>query len=129
MALDIRTDMSTPHFVYKETLRQQIERIKAEARVMNSNPPTRQIKPGSLIEKYTHQITEWVASLSTIQKHRKYTLLEIIALSGLVGHYRPRASNQYTGAALRKAGFKSKRVWPAEGPSTRYWFLTTKETT
>ena len=122
-------EISPPHFVIKETLRQQIERIKAEAHAINSRTPVRPTKLVSLTEKYTHQITEWLASLSPLQKQRKYTLLEIIALSGLAGHYRPRASNQYTGAALRRAGFKSKRMWPTEGPSTRYWFLTTKETT
>ena len=120
-------DISPPHFVLQNSLRQQIERIKAEAIELNVKSPIRPTKPASLIDIYTHQLTEWVASLSPLQKHRKYTLLEIIALSGLAGHYRPRASNQYTGAALRRAGFKSQRMWPSEGRSTRYWFLTMKE--
>jgi hypothetical protein len=120
-------DTLPPHYVLSPNLRQQIDKIKAQAEVANSIPRIRPTNPISLIDKYTHQITEWLESLSPLQKHRKYTLLEIIALSGIVGYYHPRASNQYTGAALRKAGFKSKRVWPAEGPSTRYWYLTMKE--
>jgi len=117
-----------PHHVLEPTLRQQIEKLKAETLELNSKPPTRPTKPISLIDHYTNQITTWVASMAAIQRQRTYTLEEIIALAGLKGHFRSRASNQFTGEALRISGFTSKRNWTNSGRNKRYWKLK-KETT
>jgi len=116
-----------PHHILAPILRQQIDKLKTETLELNSKPPTRLAKPISLIDHYTHQITEWVASLNPLQLSRSYTLLEIIALAGLKGHYRIRASNQFTGAALRASGFMSKRDWTNQGRNSRYWKLNKKE--
>ena len=118
-----------PHHNLGPTLRQQIDKLKAETLELNSKPTTRPAKPISLIEHYTDQITEWVASLNPLQLSRSYTLSEIIALAGLKGHYRDRASNQFTGEALRRSGFTGKRDWSRLGRNSRYWKLNKKETT
>jgi len=116
-----------PHHILVPTLRRQLDKLKAETLELNSKPNTRPIKPISLIDHYTHQITEWVASLNPLQLSRSYTLLEIIALVGLKGHYRIRASNQFTGEALRRSGFTAKRNWTNQGRNSRYWKLNKKE--
>lgn len=112
-----------PHHILAPTLRQQLDKLKAETLELNSKPPTRPTIPISLIDHYTHQITEWVASLNPLQLSRSYTLLEIIALAGLKGHYRIRASNQFTGEALRRRGFVAKRDWSSAGRNRRWWQL------
>ena len=119
--------MTQPHHILIPTLRQKIDKLKAETLELNSKPPTRPTKPISLIDHYTHQITEWVGSLNPLQLSRSYTLDEIITLAGLKGHYRIRASNQFTGEALRRSGFTAKRDWSNLGRNSRYWKLNKKE--
>jgi len=115
--------MTQPHHILIPTLRQKIDKLKAETLELNSKPPTRPTKPISLIDHYTVQITKWVASLNPLQLSRSYTLNEIIALAELKGHYRIRASNQFTGEALRRSGFTAKRDWSNLGRNSRYWKL------
>jgi len=128
MALGIGAYMAQPHFILAPTLRQQIDKLKAETLELNSRPSTRPTKPISLIDIYTHQITEWVGSMTVLQRQRTYTLEEIIALAGLKGHFRSRASNQFTGEALRRSNFYPQRDWSTSGRNKRYWKLK-KETT
>jgi len=128
MALGIGAYMAQPHFILAPTLRQHIDKIKAETLELNSKSPTRPTKPISLIDHYTHQITTWINTLNPLQLSRSYTLLEIIALAGLKGHYRERASNQFTGEALRRSGFTAKRNWTNQGRNSRYWKLNKRET-
>ena len=113
--------MKQPHLVLNPTLRQQIDKLKAETLELNAKSPTNPTKPISLIEQYTNQITTWVASMTTLQRQRTYTLEEIITLAGLKGYFRARASNQYTGEALRRCGFNPKRDWTISGRNKRYW--------
>jgi hypothetical protein len=116
-----------PHHILAPTLRHQIDKLKAETLELNSKPPTGPTKPVSLIDQYTHQITVWIDTLGPLQRLRSYTLLEIITLAGLKGHYRIRASNQFTGAALRASGFVGKRNWTNQGRNSRYWKLNKKD--
>lgn len=116
--------MKQPHFIFGPTLRQQIDKLKAETLELNSKPPTRPTQPISLIEQYTDQISTWVASMTVLQRQRTYTLEEVIALAKLKGHFRSRASNQFTGEALRRCGFRPKRIWTNLGRNKRYWTLT-----
>lgn len=119
--------MKQPHHVLSPTLRQQIDKLKAETLELNAKAPTSLTKPISLIEQYTNQITTWVASMTALQRQRTYTLEEIIALAGLKGHFRSRASNQFTGEALRRSNFYPKRDWTNLGRNKRYWKLAQKE--
>ena len=119
--------MTQPHHILGPTLRQHIDKLKAETLELNSKPPTRPIKPISLIDHYTHQITTWIESMTALQRQRTYTLEEIISLAGLKGHFRSRASNQFTGEALRRSNFSPKRDWTNSGRNKRYWQLTKEE--
>jgi hypothetical protein len=121
--LGIGAYMAQPHFILAPTLRQQIDKLKAETLELNSRPSTRPTKPISMIDHYTHQITTWIASMTALQRQRTYTLEEIIALAGLKGHFRSRASNQFTGEALRRSNFYPKRDWTNSGRNKRYWKL------
>lgn len=112
-----------PHLILMPTLRQHIDKIKAEAQEINLRASTGPVKPISLIDRYVDQIKTWVESLNPLQLSRSYTLLEIIALAGLKGHYRMKASNQFTGEALRQFGFISQRNWTNSGRNKRYWKL------
>jgi len=118
-----------PHFILGPSLRQSIEKLKADAREINSKPPTQPTKPVSLIDRYVVQVKTWVSSLTSLQRQRAYTLEELIALVQLKGHFRDRASNQFTGEALRQSGFTSQRNWTRSGRNKRYWRLSKKETT
>lgn len=115
--------MKQPHLVLSPTLRQQIDKLKAETLELNAKAPTNLTKPISLVEQYSAQITSWVASMTTLQRQRTYTLEEIIALAGLKGYFRARASNQYTGEALRRSNFYPTRDWTNLGRNKRYWKL------
>jgi len=112
-----------PHFILTPTLRQHIDKIKAEVQETNSRPPTGPTNAISLIDQYTHQISVCVATLTALQKQRKYKLQEISALAQLKGHYRERPSNQFTGEALRRCGFIGKRDWSTAGRNCRWWQL------
>lgn len=113
--------MTQPHHILGPTLREQIDKLKAETLELNSKPPTRPTKPISLVDHYTDQITKWVSSMTALQRQRTYTLEEIISLAGLKGHFRSRASNQFTGEALRRSNFYPKRDWTNSGRNKRYW--------
>lgn len=102
--------MTQPHLILGPTLRQQIDKLKAETLELNFKPPTPPTKSISLIEHYTDQISTWVASMTSLQRQRTYTLEEIITLAGLHGHFRARASNQFTGEALRRSNFYPKET-------------------
>lgn len=115
--------MTQPHLVLSPTLRQQIDKLKAETLELNAKAPAHLTKPISLIEQYTAQITSWIASMTALQRQRTYTLEEIISLAGLKGHFRSRASNQFTGEALRRSNFYPKRDWTNSGRNKRYWKL------
>lgn len=121
MALGIGAYMTQPHHILGPILRQQIDKLKAETLELNSKPPTQPTKPVSLIDHYTDQITTWIGSMTAIQRQRTYTLEEIIALAGLKGHFRSRASNQFTGEALRRSNFYAIRNWTNSGRNKRYW--------
>ena len=128
MALGIEEYMTQPHFILAPTLRQHIDKLKTQVQETNLRAPTRPTKPISLINHYIHQITTWIVSMTDLQRQRTYTLEEIIALAGLKGHFRSRASNQFTGEALRRSNFYPKRDWTNSGRNKRYWKLK-KETT
>jgi len=115
--------MTQPHHILEPTLRQQIDKLKAETVDLNSKPSPRSTKSISLIDHYIDQITTWIASMTALQRQRTYTLDEIIALAGLKGHFRSRASNQFTGEALRRSNFYPKRDWTNSGRNKRYWKL------
>lgn len=127
MALGIGAYMTQPHHILGPTLRQQIDKLKAETLELNFKLPTRPTKPISLADYYTDQITKWIASLTDVQRQRTYTLQEIIILAGLKGHFRSRASNQFTGEALRRSNFYPQRDWTNSGRNKRYWKLIKEE--
>lgn len=115
--------MKQPHLVLSPTLRQEIDKLKAETAELNSKTPNSPTKSIALIDRYTNQITHWISSMTAIQRQRTYTLEEIIVLAGLKGYFRYRASNQFAGEALRRCGFRSKRMWSNLGRNKRYWTL------
>ncbi len=46
---------------------------------------------------------------------------EVMVLAGLKGRYREHASARYTGEALRRCGFVTKRDWTTAGRNKRFW--------
>jgi hypothetical protein len=103
-------------------LRETIDRLKTEASVVQTM--AEQAGPsGNIAEEYVERIQIWLDRLPPVQRSRKFTITEVIALATLPGHYRPAASLRYTGEALRRCGFKQKRDWTAAGRNKRYWLL------
>ena len=103
-----------------ETLRETIDRLKAEA--VNVKVPSEQTVPKeSIPDEYVERIQTWVSRLPPVQRCRQFTITEVIALATLPGHFRANASLRYTGEALRRCGFKQKRDWTAAGRNKRYW--------
>jgi len=121
--LDLGAKMKQPHHVFAPTLRQELDKIISEAEEANLKAVKQHTKPISLVDQYTNQISQWVETMTPLQAQRKYTLPEVISLAGLKGFFRDRASNQFTGVALRRCGFVAKRDWTNEGRNRRWWQL------
>ncbi len=86
----------------------------------NSRESTNQHKI-EILDCYADQIMKWSQHLSPVQLLRKYSIEEVMALACLRGRYRDRASVRYTGEALRRCGFITKRDWTVAGRNKRYW--------
>jgi len=103
-----------------ENLRKTVDRLKTEA--MSAQASSVQAVPkGNITDEYVERIQTWVGRLPPVQRHRQFTIAEVIALATLTGHFRPNASLRYAGEALRRCGFKQKRDWTAAGRNKRYW--------
>jgi len=100
-------------------LREIVNRLALEA--MADQPPTTRVHPGPIVDSYVAQITNWTQCLTPLQLGRSFSMEEVMALAGLKGRYRDRASVKYTGEALRRCGFKQQRDWTAAGRNKRYW--------
>jgi hypothetical protein len=74
-----------------------------------------------ILDCYAEQIMNWSQHLSPVQLLRKYSIEEVMALACLRGRYRDQASVRYTGEALRRCGFITKRDWTVAGRNKRYW--------
>lgn len=70
---------------------------------------------------YVTRIMNWSQHLSPAQLSRKYSIQEVMTLACLKGRYRDQASVRYTGEALRRCGFVTKRDWTEAGRNKRYW--------
>ena len=79
--------------------------------------------PGKIeiLDCYADQIMKWSQHLSPVQLIRKYSIEEVMALACLRGRYRDKASFRYTGEALRRCGFVTKRDWTVAGRNKRFW--------
>ncbi len=104
-----------PHHDLRPYLKLRLEHLRESA--------SKNIHGGSNspIDKYIELINYWKNNLTEEQLSRYYTLDEIIQLAKLEGIYKKRASNQFTGEALRRAGFIAKRKWTNAGRGKRYW--------
>lgn len=108
-----------PPFIF-ENLRAVIERLKTEA-ISAQASSVQPVNTGNIADEYVARIETWVGKLPPVQRCRKFTIAEVIALATLPGHFRPNASLRYTGEALRRCGFKQKRDWTNAGRNKRYW--------
>ena len=72
---------------------------------------------------YQHAIARWVATLTPVQRLRRYGMDEIIKLVGTNGVNGQPASIQVMGVALHACGFVQKRDWTKAGRNRRYWEL------
>ena len=74
-----------------------------------------------ILDCYADQIMKWSQHLSPVQLLRRYSIEEVMALACLRGRYRDQASVRYTGEALRRCGFVTKRDWTTAGRNKRFW--------
>ena len=102
-------------------LRDAVNRLAREAIAAPSTQPPAHVSTGSIADKYVTQIMNWSQRLTPAQLGRRYSMEEVMALAGLKGRYRDNASVRYTGEALRRCGFVTKRDWTTSGRNKRYW--------
>lgn len=72
---------------------------------------------------YQNAIARWVATLTPLQRMRRFSMGEIIKLTGACGINGKPASVQAMGDALHACGFVQKRDWTKAGRNRRYWKL------
>jgi hypothetical protein len=101
-------------------IRNSVNRLITESKVSKTQEHTNSITV-SIPDNYVGQITKWSEHLSAAQLSRKYSIEEVIVLARLRGRYRDQASVRYTGEALRRCGFITKRDWTVAGRNKRYW--------
>ena len=105
--------------VIRATIQDAVNRLVREAA---STPlPHTHLASGSISDSYVAQITSWSQQLTPAQLSRKYSMEEVMTLAGLKGRYRDHASVRYTGEALRRCGFVTKRDWTTAGRNKRFW--------
>ena len=78
--------------------------------------------------RYQNAIARWVATLTPLQRLRRYGMDEVVKLAGVQGANGKPASIQAMGDALLACGFAQGRDWTTAGRNRRYWVLTLKET-
>ena len=72
---------------------------------------------------YQNAIARWVATLTPVQRLRRYGMDEIVKLAGVEGANGKPASIQAMGVALYAGGFVQARDWTKAGRNRRYWKL------
>lgn len=102
-------------------LRDYIERLKLEAKVLATQSSTKIAAQHDPIETYTHQILGWIRTLSPSQQIQSYTMNSIIRLVNLKGIRNESPSPQHIATALRKAGFQQMRSWKKADRNIRTW--------
>jgi hypothetical protein len=107
--------------VIRENLRDTVNRLMNEAASTATPQAPTHGAHASITDNYVIQIMSWTQRLAPAQLCRSYTLDEVMTLAGLKGRYRDHASVRYTGEALRRCGFVTKRDWSTAGRNKRFW--------
>lgn len=97
-------------------LRSQIERLKQEAELVVSKQRQNTLRTAKPLDI---QITELMASLPPAQRHRKWSMAELV--SRLEGRYRDNPHPQMIGETLRRLGWSTMRDYSNAGGGRRYW--------
>jgi hypothetical protein len=100
-----------------ESMRDAVNRLAIEAKQSCSVPK----QSTSIAEDYEYRINRWIQGMTPMQLSRRYTIFEVMDLAKLPGRYRTRGSQRYTGEALRRCGFVTKRDWTTAGRNKRFW--------
>lgn len=102
------------------SLRESVNRLAAEA---EDAARDRKVPLGStsIVSDYEQRIQRWVSGMAPVQLARRFTIKEVMELAKLPGRYRARGSQRYTGEALRRCGFVTKRDWTTAGRNKRFW--------
>lgn len=102
-------------------LRDAVNRLAREATATPAPQPPTHAAHSSISDSYVTQIMNWSQRLTPAQLGRRYSMEEVMTLAGLKGRYRDNASVRYTGEALRRCGFVTKRDWTSAGRNKRFW--------
>lgn len=102
-------------------LREQMELLRKQSLSRVESQPVVSASSQKIVDQYTYLIRSWQDHTTPAQRHRLFTIDELIRLTNLSGRFRVRASHRYTGEALRRCGFKQKRDWSAAGRNKRFW--------
>ena len=71
--------------------------------------------------RYQDAISGWIATLTPVQRQRRFSMDEIIKLAGVRGIDGRLASVQVMGDALQSCGFTQGRDWTKAGRNQRFW--------
>ena len=104
-------------------LREQMELLREKALSKVEPKPVVSASNQNIVDEYASLIRSWQEQATHVQRLRLFTIDELIRLTNLSGRFRVHASHRYTGAALRRCGFKQKRDWTLAGRNKRYWLF------
>ena len=114
-----------PPLIYRP-IREQLDQLREQALRRVESQPVASESSQKIVDQYTYLIRSWQDHTTPAQRHRLFTIDELIRLTNLSGRFRVRASHRYTGEALRRCGFKQKRDWTVAGRNKRYWIWSSK---
>jgi hypothetical protein len=111
--------MQPPTYIHVP-LRVHLEKLKKNAQRDLHTKPVRHS------ERLREQIKSWSESMTREQLTRRFSIVEIERLAGLVGKHGGRAAHNHMAQALRAIGFISCRDWTIAGRNQRYWIWSLK---
>ena len=124
LCINRRFEMPPP-LIYRP-IREQLDQLREQALRRVESQPVASESSQKIVDQYTYLIRSWQDHTTPAQRHRLFTIDELIRLTNLSGRFRVRASHRYTGEALRRCGFKQKRDWTVAGRNKRYWIWSSK---
>lgn len=102
-------------------IRDAIADLKRKVEAPKPKPAASAATPTSA--RYQNAIASWVATLTPMQRTRRFSMSEIIRLADVDGINGKPASVHVMGDALHASGFEQKRDWTKAGRNRRYWKL------
>ena len=89
--------------------------------VQSSPHTTSRVRYSVILTGFEYKIQRWLETMTPIERQRRFTTSEVIALAHLQGKNGPSPGDRLVSQALRLHGFVPCRDWTVAGRNKRYW--------